>query len=77
MSAVAQIRPAFGHLIPPRDKLMAFAFLPRPVFRMGFDAHVKAWDKEMRRKLFVRYYSDEAFAAQYDARVRENRRAFG
>ncbi len=69
--------PQFGHLIPPRDKLMAFAFRPVPVFRMGYDAHVRAWGKIMKRKLWDRYHADQSFAARYDARVCENRRAFG
>ena len=67
------INPAFAHLLPPTDEsaLMAFAFRERPVFRMGFDRHVRQWDAAMRRRLWNRYWRVPEFAAAYDARVAE------
>jgi hypothetical protein len=54
--------------------LMAFAFRERPVFRMGYDAHVRAWDKAKRADLWTAYESRPDFARAYDTRMEAERR---
>lgn len=48
------------------DSLVAFNFRKWPVFRMGYDAHVRAWDKVMCRRVFDAYHADDAFRARID-----------
>lgn len=50
------------------DALLDAAFMPRPVFRMGFDAHVKAWGDAVSRECFVRYHTRSDFAAALERR---------
>lgn len=49
--------------------LLAFSFRERPVFRMRFDAHVRQWDKHMRKAVFWAYHTQPGFAAEYQRRV--------
>ena len=49
--------------------LIEQAFSPVPVFRMGFDAHVKAWRSEVGTTCIAWYHADPSFRAAYDARV--------
>lgn len=49
--------------------LMTFAFRVPPLFRMGFDRHVRQWDKHMRRRLWRAYWNRPDFKSAYDARV--------
>lgn len=53
--------------------LLEANFTPRPVFRMGFDAHVRTWRRHMQRRVYVAYHTDSAFAAAIDARVAADR----
>ena len=49
-----------------QEQLLAAAFHEGPVFRMGFDSHVKAWDKYVQRETFVTYHKVGHFAQLYD-----------
>lgn len=51
------------------ERLLAFSFRERPVFRIRFDSHVRQWDRHMRRAVWVNYYTDPGFAAEYQRRV--------
>lgn len=55
------------------DKALSFAFAARPVFRMGFDHHVKRWRSAMQSDLWRLYCADPVFAARYDACVQAGR----
>ncbi len=48
--------------------ILASIFLEGPIFRMGFDAHVKAWKKATARDGFRLFNTDPAFRAEYHAR---------
>jgi hypothetical protein len=50
-------------------RLLDAAFYEGPTFRMGFDAHVRAWKRAKQREVWVRYHSRPDFAAAYDSRV--------
>jgi hypothetical protein len=50
----------------------AFAYNP-PIWRMGFDAHVRDWRRHISRECFARYYTSPGFAAEHDARLAEQR----
>lgn len=54
--------------------LIAFGFRRPPVFRMGFDDHVRQWVRAMRRRLWLAYHTDPAFAAEFDAQEEAMRR---
>lgn len=65
---------AFTHRhgsIPPLepDKLLAFSFRKRPLFRMGYDSHVRLWDEAVRRAVWVKYWTEAEFQAAYHARL--------
>lgn len=50
--------------------LIEAAFHEGPVFRMGFDAHVRKWRAYVGRTVFVRYHTEREFQEAYDtARV--------
>lgn len=66
---MAGTRTELRMLTAARDDLISAAFTDRPVFRMGYDAHVKAWTRAVSRECWVRYYRDAEFAAAYDARL--------
>lgn len=44
-----------------------------PIWRFGFDVHVRAWRKHVSRECFVSYHASPAFAAAHDARIAEQR----
>lgn len=50
-------------------ELIERAFAAGPVFRMGYDAHVKAYRACLGASCFTRYHTDQAFAYAYDARL--------
>jgi hypothetical protein len=51
-------------------RLLTFSFRERPAFRVSrFDAHVRQWDKHMRRQVWRRWHTDPGFAAEYQRRV--------
>jgi hypothetical protein len=50
----------------------AFAY-DAPTWRMGFDAHVKAWRKHISSECFAAYHASPAFAQAHDARIAEQR----
>jgi len=52
-------------------RLLEAAFRDMPTFRMGYDHHVKAWRKATQREVWIAYYSNPTFAANYDERRRE------
>jgi hypothetical protein len=49
--------------------LFAWSFRERPVFRMRFDAHVRQWDRFMRRQVWRAFHTRPSFAAEYQRRV--------
>lgn len=53
--------------------LLDAAFSPRPIWRMGFDAHVRDWRRHVSRECFLSYHTDSAFARAHDARRDELR----
>lgn len=54
--------------------IMAFAFRTDvPVFRMGYDHHVRAWKNAMCRETWIRYHTRREFRDSYDARQRAMR----
>jgi hypothetical protein len=57
------------HFAAADRRLLAFSFRERPVFRMRFDAHVRQWDRHMRRQVWRRWHTDPGFAAEYQRRV--------
>lgn len=55
-----------------RAALIDAAFHDGPVFRMGFDAHVRRWRAHVSREVWKLYHTDDAFAHDYDMRrIRE------
>lgn len=54
--------------------LMAFAFEKGPVFRMGFDHHVRRWQKAKQSQLWQHYWANPEFRHFYDAEVDLRRR---
>lgn len=44
-----------------------------PIFRMGFDAHVRRWSKAIQRETWEAYHTVPEFAAAYDKRRAELR----
>jgi hypothetical protein len=62
-------------LTAAEEALLAFSFRDRPLFRMGCDAHVRQWDKAMRRRVWRAYWTSKRFAQAYDARVSVSREA--
>lgn len=51
------------------SKLMDANFHEGPIYRMGFDAHVRAWSKHVGLMAFRAYHHNPAFRAAYEARV--------
>lgn len=47
--------------------LLAAIFHEGPVFRMGFDSHVRAWKRHVARAGVRRFNTDPAFRAAYRA----------
>ena len=59
-----------------RATLLQAAFHQPPTFRMGFDAHVKAWRAHVQRETVNAYYKVGDFARAFDAeRTRRDRMA--
>jgi hypothetical protein len=56
-----------------KARLLTAAFANGPVFRMGFDAHVRTWRRHTQSEASFAYLSDPTFAAQCDARTAELR----
>lgn len=48
--------------------LIEAAFHEGPVFRMGFDAHVRKWKAHVGRTVFVKYHTEREFQEAYDSR---------
>lgn len=48
--------------------LINAAFHRGPMFRQGFDHHVKAWREWVQEANWRLYWSDRAYRAAYDAR---------
>lgn len=59
---------------PTDAYLMHFAFATRPLFRIGYDMHVRAWRSHMQEVLWHRYWSNREFREAYDTRVEARRR---
>jgi hypothetical protein len=50
--------------------LFAWSFRERPMFRVStFDAHVRQWDRFMRRQVWRAFHTRPSFAAEYQRRV--------
>lgn len=52
----------------PRAKLLDAAFHQGPIFRQGFDAHIRTWRTAVQEQVWTEYWSDTGFRAAYDAR---------
>lgn len=59
----------------PVPRLFAAVFREGPVFRMGYDAHVQAWKREMGAAALLQWRHNRAFREAYEAQVEIDRNA--
>jgi len=52
----------------PYARLLDAVFHAGPVFRMGFDRHVRAWATHAGRTAFIKFHNSPDFRAAYHAR---------
>ena len=64
----ASIRTTARALDAAKASLIEQAFHEGPLYRQGFDDHVRKWSKHVSARVFVLYHTEREFQEAYDAR---------